>query len=255
MPRQIRCHNSRTCRLLKSVVLGLPTPPRQLPSHRKGVSVSIRSIGRCPRDGRTMPAQPALSIRRTASYTVAPVLCRPLTFILSASLLLCTVSGAMWARSYFAIDALFCNASRGDSYSVTSCDGIAQWSWELNRPILSDRRAWAIATVRRDDPEYSTYRALESDIGTGSLPLLMTATSVAFPVPSGYRFGFLRTPYWLLFACSSAIPLIWLGKALGRRRLRLNREQLRLCIECGYDVRATSERCPECGLTCRSAQA
>jgi len=56
---------------------------------------------------------------------------------------------------------------------------------------------------------------------------------------------FVCVPYWLL-----ALPTAAAGWLLGRR-VRLKRRRLRrgLCIACGYDVRMSPGRCPECGLT------
>ncbi|MDQ3439440.1 MAG: zinc ribbon domain-containing protein [Planctomycetota bacterium] len=61
---------------------------------------------------------------------------------------------------------------------------------------------------------------------------------------------FVSVPYWpfvLLFGAGG-----WL---IGRRP-RLLRAQLRrgLCVACGYDVRETTERCPECGRVPPAAQ-
>jgi hypothetical protein len=56
---------------------------------------------------------------------------------------------------------------------------------------------------------------------------------------------FLCVPYWMLVLPTAA--LAWL---VGRRS-RLVRRRLRrgLCPACGYDLSATPQRCPECGLT------
>jgi len=50
-------------------------------------------------------------------------------------------------------------------------------------------------------------------------------------------------PHWLILLLTAPWPLWWLAKQrkLTRRRLA------GLCDQCGYDLRASGERCPECG--------
>jgi hypothetical protein len=50
-------------------------------------------------------------------------------------------------------------------------------------------------------------------------------------------------PYWAFALLCAMLPGAWL--ILNRRRRRLARAGL--CLVCGYDLRATPERCPECG--------
>jgi hypothetical protein len=50
-------------------------------------------------------------------------------------------------------------------------------------------------------------------------------------------------PYWALFLAAS-IPPMWPALVVLRRRRHENRG---LCQVCGYDLRATPNRCPECG--------
>lgn len=52
-----------------------------------------------------------------------------------------------------------------------------------------------------------------------------------------------RVPYWLLAILTSALPAWWLLRRSRERRVRL----LGLCPGCGYDLRASPGRCPECG--------
>jgi len=53
-------------------------------------------------------------------------------------------------------------------------------------------------------------------------------------------------PYWFLSAAFIVLPVWWLRR--GRRGHGVG-----FCKSCGYDLRATPGRCPECGLTARSA--
>ena len=53
-------------------------------------------------------------------------------------------------------------------------------------------------------------------------------------------------PYWFLAAVMAVPPLLW-GRRAVRRRREAMRRRARLCPRCGYDLRATPGRCPECG--------
>jgi hypothetical protein len=62
--------------------------------------------------------------------------------------------------------------------------------------------------------------------------------------PMGFTNGrCFRVPYWFLVTITAVLPGVWaVGGQQRRRRLRRG-----LCRCCGYDLRATPGRCPECG--------
>ena len=53
----------------------------------------------------------------------------------------------------------------------------------------------------------------------------------------------LYVPHWLAAAVMSVLPVL----AIGARRRR-RRSDPSICANCGYDLRATPGRCPECGV-------
>jgi hypothetical protein len=58
-----------------------------------------------------------------------------------------------------------------------------------------------------------------------------------------YRDTFVLVPCWMLVVLFAALPAARFAWAR-RRRLR---DERGLCPSCGYDLRATPDRCPECG--------
>jgi hypothetical protein len=56
-------------------------------------------------------------------------------------------------------------------------------------------------------------------------------------------------PYWKLFWLSLGLPFLW-----GARRVRGRIARIGRCIACGYDLRATPDRCPECGTSVASGR-
>jgi hypothetical protein len=54
---------------------------------------------------------------------------------------------------------------------------------------------------------------------------------------------FLGVPHWLVLVATAVAPTWWLA----RLRSRVRRKRRGLCPRCGYDLRATPGRCPECG--------
>jgi len=57
----------------------------------------------------------------------------------------------------------------------------------------------------------------------------------------------LLAPAWALTFLTAVLPTFWFF----RKRKSLRQKRLGLCPACGYDLRATPNRCPECGAVPR----
>lgn len=143
------------------------------------------------------------------------------------SLLLCLVCIVIWVRSGFVTDSLMWE-HKGKAWCLASGVGNIQWS-ETRGDGLRYFKGWKCYSVT---PTWQWQW-----IG----PSYASVSASASRIP----FKHLLLPCWLLVMVSSVLPGVWMVFYLRRRRIMYRSKGL--CRECGYDLRASKERCPECG--------
>ena len=145
---------------------------------------------------------------------------RPVKLAAWFSLALFAGSLLLWARSLFAQDAV----------QFTVFDHFC---------ILSSYPHHLHVLVQRDN--YAHDAPLDAIFGSTPLsPRLEFLEIQIARTPTTLR---IWLPYWLPVLLFLPLPLWYFARALHhRRRIAHN-----LCLMCGYDLRATPDRCPECG--------
>jgi hypothetical protein len=68
--------------------------------------------------------------------------------------------------------------------------------------------------------------------------------------PADRRMILIAIPYWLICCVSLILPV---ARVFARGLSPLRAVKVGLCRNCGYDLRATPERCPECGTPSTSS--
>jgi hypothetical protein len=98
---------------------------------------------------------------------------------------------------------------------------------------------------------YASHRAEDAAFGLAVSVAMAPSRTTTFagfifvrdPGFGSARMWLLFVPYWALAAPPAVLPAWW---ALTYRRRR-ERSRQGHCRRCGYDLRATPHRCPECG--------
>ena len=152
------------------------------------------------------------------------------------SLLLCVATVGLWVRSYWR--SYFFRFVNGDARVMRGID-LVKGRVELE--IVHGN----LVTYFRDIQSgyrYKSGAAYESP----KLPhtfLLLGLGSSADALPSTVRWTQISIPDAYVLALFLTLPSIRLYPRLRRRQVMLPG----CCFSCGYDLRATPDRCPECG--------
>jgi hypothetical protein len=163
---------------------------------------------------------------------------RLLNLLTAVSLLLCVAAGGLWARSRV--------LGHSDWFSGSSASAGRQamviGGTVYLRHITSPRAWWRPAPWTYE--RRTNYRAF-----TRATDLQLDVASFGFSRHRGTLDGSPFTETWLIFPlwavvlATAGLPVLWLTR---RVRRRMNSEPGH-CPVCGYDLRGTPERCPECG--------
>jgi hypothetical protein len=193
---------------------------------------------------------------------------RLFTFVSVLSLLLCVTTCVIWVRSYWQWDLLsneWSKAAPETGYHgvrLISDAGVLGAEWDDVSPNPEDLKGIrdAKATRNSDGWNHETWTDVRRwyfhDPASHWLGIPIGHES-GHPLMRGFRLGGPSedvyetnrawwTPHWLLAAATAILPVV-----VGYLRLRTIRRDRRvragMCVTCGYDLRASLHRCPECG--------
>ena len=172
------------------------------------------------------------------------------TVALMLSLPMCIAFIALWVRSYHSWDGL--DWHRGDHVlQIRSAEGCV--AIQRNRAAEASRRSLELRSVAR--PDMSDWQA----VFFANVEFWDRFFWDTHGVFRGFGFGFDRaglqgkpewagcwavdTPHWFWVILTAIVPAHRVIQCAARYRRRTRG----LCQSCGYDLRASHIRCPECG--------
>lgn len=160
------------------------------------------------------------------------------------SLLLCMATVVLWVRSYWVGDLLKWESTWHLSGAGSSRGRVYFVVFTMGDPRRPDSDAEFGHTVERPAPEYTEP---EDTPAFKFLGIICQSRQHENGWLGIVRERSVVMPDWLIVGASAILPARWWW--LARWRWRRERRQKRgLCARCGYDLRMTVDRCPECGM-------
>jgi len=150
---------------------------------------------------------------------------RLLSLLTALSLLLCVTACALWVRSYWLLEGCSWYDVNHHYFQVSSLKG-GLW---LHRNA-------AVPTGFNIRPG-----SFQIKVTVGSMP----PTTLGFHASHGPFQWTAAVPYWAIFLLTALAPATTAARLV---RSRFSGVPPGACRHCGYDLRATPDRCPECGM-------
>lgn len=165
--------------------------------------------------------------------------------VLACSLVLCLLMLVLWVRSYWVVDCVSWCTSSADKQICSGGGRVvyADAHWPNGRvtvPMRYDHFSRQVPMWFEHPAHSDGYRRMGFEYSEEIFPYPNDQT-VWFYIPP-WRMA--AIPYAAPFALSLIYPLVRLAGVFRRR----SRRRRGLCAACGYDLRASSGRCPECGV-------
>jgi hypothetical protein len=173
---------------------------------------------------------------------------RLFNFITLVSLLMCLAATVLWVRSYWSSDSIIREGPAETLVGSESGQLVLNRSYpgEAGRATAPGWRFQTFPTPEREEFVYTNgrqfrYRALGFEIASyRPIPHTMWASGIPF---TSVRYWTAGVPHWFAVGVLALPPALWLRRRQRRRHAR----RAGLCASCGYDLRASPGRCPECG--------
>jgi len=165
--------------------------------------------------------------------------------VVIVSTLACAGLIVLFIRSIYVADLIRYRTARGTYIEIATIPSQIRIShavsWPTEQPLAwmhgSYQTLSSVGAIGHHMMSWQVGAAVDSQswrvgAATGVSRVNASTMALSFPIPIG----------------TTAIPLIlaWIGVRIDRRRKK-NRQDQGLCHICGYDLRAATGRCPECG--------
>jgi hypothetical protein len=160
---------------------------------------------------------------------------RLFTLLSALSLLLCLAAVVMWVRSHAGVQTILVESRPGQLLLV----GVDAPPKTVRESREGESLEEFLAGLAHWNPPREQY-LLGFYLARGGSGTHVWAPGQSYTLQYFWVVG---VPYWALVLLSLIAPAWWAW----RRRAAARRARANACVNCGYDLRATPGRCPECG--------